>query len=84
MKPYEPDVVEFARELATLDGVAGVNAAVVENDQEVQTVKVTAEGDDVDPDALADVVGDLGGSVHSVDEVVCGDRLVEERRTPQD
>jgi hypothetical protein len=84
LKPYDPDVVELARVTAGIDGVDGVNAAVLENDKDVQTVKLTAEGDDVSPDAVADAVSDLGGAVHSIDEVVCGERLVEERPTPQD
>ncbi|MFC3476901.1 DUF211 domain-containing protein [Halobacterium litoreum] len=84
LKPYDPDIVEFASKIAEADGVDGVNAAVVENDRDVQNVKLTAEGADIDPEYVADAIADLGGTVHSVDEVVCGERLVEERRTPQE
>jgi hypothetical protein len=65
MKPYDPDLVEFAREAAGIEGVDGVNAAVLENDSEAQTVKLTAEGGDVSLDAITEVVSDLGGAVQT-------------------
>ena len=84
LKPHDPDIVEFARHLGDADEVTGVNIAVIENDRDVQNVKLTVEGTDVDPQYVEDAVDDLGGTVHSVDEVACGDRIVEERRTPQE
>ncbi|MFB6124077.1 MAG: DUF211 domain-containing protein [Haloferacaceae archaeon] len=84
LKPYEPSSLEFAADLSDLPGVDGVNALLVETDQEVQNVKLTIEGDDVDFDRVADVVERLGGSIHSLDQVVCGERFVEESATPQD
>lgn len=84
LKPHEPSSVEFAEHVADCPGVGGVNAMLVESDRDVDTLKLTVEGDDVDYDAVTDAIQDLGGSVHSVDEVACGDRLVEESATSQD
>jgi hypothetical protein len=84
LKPYQPTSLEFASELSDLSGVDGVNALLVETDQKVQNVKLTIEGEDVDYDEIADVVERLGGSIHSIDQVVCGDRVVEESATLQD
>lgn len=84
LKPHEPDVVTFAESVAGCEGVAGVNVVLVETDKEVQNVKLTIEGDSVPVDAVHDTVEDLGGTVHSIDEVVCGDIVVEESKTPQD
>ncbi|WP_255197077.1 DUF211 domain-containing protein [Halorarius litoreus] len=84
LKPHDPDLVEFADAVAATDGVDGVNATVIELDREVQNVKLTIEGPDLDLDAIEDTVDGLGGSVHSVDEVACGSRLVDESRTLQD
>ncbi|SFG90426.1 hypothetical protein SAMN04488063_3230 [Halopelagius inordinatus] len=84
LKPHEPDVVTFAESVADCDGVAGVNVVLVETDKEVQNVKLTIEGDSVPVDAVHDTVEDLGGTVHSIDEVVCGESVVEESKTPQD
>jgi len=84
LKPYEPTTVELAREVAASGGVEGVNVSLIETDQKVQNVKLTVEGSDVDYDALIHTVEELSGSVHSVDQVICGERVVEEEVTPQD
>lgn len=84
LKPHDPTTVEFAQRVGRADGVTGVNAMVIEVDADVENVKLTVEGDDVDYEAVSAVIDDLGGSVHSVDEVACGDHLVEESETPQD
>jgi len=84
MKPLEPDTTELARSLAELDGVDGVNVVLVEVDRDVENVKVTVEGTDLDFEKIKDVIEDMGGVVHSIDEVVAGSRIVEEVKTPQD
>ncbi|SFC09370.1 hypothetical protein SAMN05444422_104229 [Halobiforma haloterrestris] len=84
LKPYEPDILEFTAAVADCESVDGVNAVLVETDREVQTLKLTIEGDDVDTDVVEGTVETVGGSVHSIDQVVCGDRLVEQSGTPQD
>ena len=84
LKPHDPTTLEFARRIADADGVRGVNATVIEVDAEVENVKLTVEGDAIDFDAVEAVVAELGGSLHSVDQVACGERLVEESETPQD
>lgn len=84
MKPQEPDILEFTDTAADCSGVDGVNAVLIETDREVQNLKLTIEGEDIDADALEAAVADLGGTVHSIDQVVCGERLVEQVETPQD
>ncbi|MFC4541324.1 DUF211 domain-containing protein [Halosolutus amylolyticus] len=84
LKPHEPDILAFADAAADCAGVDAVNVDLVETDREVQNLKLTIEGDDVDATAVEAAIGDLGGTVHSIDQVVCGDRLVEQSGTPQD
>ncbi|MFD1644558.1 DUF211 domain-containing protein [Haloarchaeobius litoreus] len=84
LKPHEPPLVEFTQQLSDLDDVDGVTSSLVELDREVQNVKLTFEGVSVDFDAVQATVENLGGTVHSVDEVACGERVVEDRKTPQD
>jgi hypothetical protein len=84
LKPHDPDMREFARATADCPGVDGVNAMLIETDRKVQNIKLTVEGDSVDDEAVFEVIRDLGGTVHSVDEVACGERLIEESQTPQD
>ena len=84
LKPHEPSIVEFAQRVTATDGVAGVTASLVELDREVQNVKLTCEGEDLDFAALEARIEGLGGTVHSVDEVACGEVVVEDRPTFQD
>ncbi|MFB6136934.1 MAG: DUF211 domain-containing protein [Halobacteriaceae archaeon] len=84
LKPHEPELPEFVGALADADSVDAVNASLLEIDREVQNVKLTIAGDDVDFHELESLVGELGGTIHSVDRVVCGEYVVEERATPQD
>jgi hypothetical protein len=82
--PHDPGVRAFAAETVACDGVAGVNVVLIETDREVQNVKLTLEGDDIDDESVLRAINDLGGALHSIDEVACGDVLVEASETPQD
>lgn len=84
LKPHDPSMLELADRVADLDGIDGVNATLLELDREVQNVKLTVEGTDVDFSAVEDAIEDLGASAHSVDQVITGERVVEDVRTPQD
>lgn len=84
LKPHEPSTVALAADVADCPGVEGVNATLVETDREVQNVKLTVEGPAVDHDAVVDAVEDFGCALHSLDQVVAGERAVEDRATPQD
>lgn len=75
LKPSEVPTVEFAREACEVDGVEAAAADLVETDREVQNIVLVVEGPDVGHDAVVDRVEDLGGTLHSVDEVVCGEHL---------
>ncbi len=83
LKPYEPTTIEFAQEISDLKGVKGVNATLLETDHKVQNIKLTVEGKKIEYDAVKTKIEDLGGTVHSVDQIVCG-QMVEEIETPQD
>ncbi|MFC3959842.1 DUF211 domain-containing protein [Halovivax cerinus] len=84
LKPHQPDIVEFTRAVADHASVDAVNAVLVETDREVETVKLTIRGAAVDASATEDAIDTLGGSIHSIDEVVCGEALTEQSPTPQD
>jgi hypothetical protein len=84
LKPHDPDIVTVSRHVAGCDGVSGVNAVLLETDREVQNLKLTIAGDDISENAVFDAIDSLGATIHSVDQVVCGDVVVEESATPQD
>ena len=81
LKPHQPDLVEFARQIADLESVGGVDVAVIEIDKEVQNVKLTAQGDALDYDSITAAVQELGGTVHSLDDVACGEHVLDEPTT---
>ena len=84
LKPHEPTMLSIAQAIADTDGVDGVNAILIEMDEEVRNIKFTVEGDDIDYDEVTAVIEDTGATVHSVDQVACGERIVEDAPTPQD
>ena len=84
LKPHDPDMTELAQEISAMEGVEAVNMALVEIDEEVENIKATIEGEGLDLDKLRESIQDLGGSLHSVDEIVCGSRTIEQVETPQD
>lgn len=84
LKPHKPTIVKFAKEIDEAEGVEGVNATMYEIDEEVRNLKITIEGEGIAEDEIRSIVEDLGGSIHSVDEIVYGDKMVEESKTPQD
>ncbi|WP_136590126.1 DUF211 domain-containing protein [Salinigranum halophilum] len=73
LKPSEVPTIAFARGVSDLTGVDATTARLVETDREVQNIVLVVEGADVDDDAVVDCLEDLGGTLHSVDEVVCGE-----------
>ena len=78
LKPHEPDLVAFTGRLGDLECVEGATAKVVEMDENVQTVRVAVEGTDLEFDSVRAEIDDLGGSIHSTDEVSAGERIVDD------
>lgn len=84
LKSHEPSNVFFAIKLSQVKNVEGVNITLSEIDQETESVKITIVGTSIDYDEIRKVIEDLGGVVHSIDEVVAGKTIVESVKTEQD
>ena len=84
LKPMEPTIIELAKQISVQEGVAAVNISIVEIDRKVENAKITVEGDDINYEKLADLIQDLGGSIHSIDEVVAGKMIIDDAVTLQD
>lgn len=84
LKPHGPPLLEFTERIATVESVDGLTVSLIELDSEVQNVKITIEGESLDYEAIEEAIDDIGGSVHSIDQVARGKYIVEERRTLQD
>jgi hypothetical protein len=84
LKPHKPSVVELSEVLSNLEGVEGVNIIIYEIDQQVENAKVIIAGLSISFEAIKKKLEEMGATIHSVDEVAAGKRIVEEVRTPQD
>ncbi len=84
LKPHNPDVIELSETLSRLEGVEGVNIIIYEIDQEVENAKIIIGGNNIDFESVKKKLEEMGATIHSVDQVAAGKRIVEEVRTPQD
>lgn len=84
LKPHKPSVVEVSEALSHLEGVEGVNIIINEIDQQVENAKVIIAGISINYDSIKKKLEELGATIHSIDEVAAGKRIVEEVKTPQD
>lgn len=81
LKPHEPDLPELATRLSEIDGIDAVNISLVEIDQSTESVRITVEGDCINLDNLKETMKDCGASIHSIDEVSVGKRLIKKIST---
>ena len=84
LKPMEPNIIELAKAISIKNGVSAVNISMVEIDLKVENVKITIEGDDIIYEEIRDLIEDMGGSIHSIDEVVAGKMIIDDSATLQD
>ena len=84
LKPHEPTNVEVASAIGDLQDVDGVNLSLYEVDQQTENVKITVEGNNVNYNLVVQTIENLGGVVHSVDEIIAGKKVVEEEETLHD
>ncbi|NGM68673.1 DUF211 domain-containing protein [Natronolimnobius sp. AArcel1] len=78
LKPHDPSVVTFTSQLGDLEGIEAATATVIEVDESVKTLRVTIEGKDLDLERVRSEIEDLSASIHSVDQVSCGSRTLED------
>jgi hypothetical protein len=83
LKPHEPSIIDMATQLSELDGTSAVNISIYEMDRKVENAKITIEGEDISYPAVLEVIEELGGAIHSIDEVVAGKKIIDDAVTPQ-
>jgi len=69
LKPHQPNALQFALAVASLGADYRVSLQVLEVDERTETTLVTNTGQALDYPAIEARIADLGGSVHSIDEV---------------
>lgn len=67
LKPHDPNALEFARAIAA-HGYR-VQLGVEEVDEKTESVVLVVEGSLIDFDLVRATISELGGSLHSIDEV---------------
>jgi len=72
-----PSLLEIAEVIEKVPGVEGANITVNDIDAETIGMEVTVEGEHIDYAALEEAITKVGAALHSVDEVVVGNRTVE-------
>jgi hypothetical protein len=72
-----PDLLTIAEAIDGVAGVEGSNLTVTEIDIETVGMEITVEGDGIHHDALVRAIESTGAVVHSIDQIVAGERLVE-------
>ncbi len=78
LKPIkDPSIVDVALELSKVRGVEAVNITVNEVDVETLSLTIVIEGSDIDFEQVKNVLEEVGAAIHSIDQVVAGERMVE-------
>ena len=69
LKPHHPNVLEFSRALAEIGSDYHVIVTVSEVDENTETLLVEIDAASINFDEIQLVINNLGGSLHSIDEV---------------
>ncbi len=83
LKPHKPSLLDVTKKLSELDSVKSVNGILYELDEKVANIKITIVGNKLDFEEIKGMIQRLGGSIHSIDEAVCGEHIIDEVKTPQ-
>lgn len=68
LKPHHPNPLEFSRLLAQ-QGAYRFKLRVLEVDENTESLELIVEGEDIDFERIQATITELGGSLHSIDEV---------------
>jgi hypothetical protein len=84
LKPHEPSIIDLASILSELEGVSAVNISIYELDRKVENAKITIEGEYISFEMVSKTIEEMGGTIHSIDEVVAGSKIIDDAVTLQD
>ena len=72
-----PTLIEIAQAIHGCKGVQSSNITVTEVDQETMGTNITIEGEEMDYDEIVRAIEYSGAVVHSLDQVVSGEKILE-------
>ncbi|MDH5394956.1 MAG: DUF211 domain-containing protein [Gammaproteobacteria bacterium] len=69
LKPHQPNALEFCKAVANAGQDYRVCLTVIEVDEKTESLQLEVSGNDIDFDLIQSTISDIGGSIHSIDEV---------------
>lgn len=69
LKPHQPNALEFCKAIANAGHDYHVRIIVIEVDEKTESLQLEVSGSDIDFDVIQSAISDIGGSLHSIDEV---------------
>tara|TARA_R110002050_G_scaffold73009_4_gene157255 strand:- start:466 stop:786 length:321 start_codon:yes stop_codon:yes gene_type:complete len=69
LKPHQPNALDFARTIAETGVDYRVKLIVLEIDENTETVQIQLFGSEIDFNTIQSAITNMGGSLHSIDEV---------------
>lgn len=70
LRPHLPGALEFSKAIAGVGSDYRVHLTVLAMDEATETTKIEIDGSAIDFEAIQKCIIDMGGSLHSVDEVL--------------
>jgi hypothetical protein len=77
--PHQPGEIAYAERISELEGTEGITVHVIEVDEKTKTLEMTIEGEALSFENIKNAIEELGGSIHSVDRVSAGSRIINSR-----
>ena len=72
LKPLGLNIIEYAEALAKISKDYSINVRVEEIDKKTETIEIIILGDSISYKKIEDAITNLGGTIHSIDEVSVG------------
>ncbi|PKG77267.1 hypothetical protein CXF80_02450 [Shewanella sp. Actino-trap-3] len=69
LKPHQPNALDFSRAIAETGVDYQVKLVVLEMDENTETVQIELFGSAIDFKGVQSAISNMGGSLHSIDEV---------------
>ncbi|QIW25356.1 hypothetical protein EWF20_09350 [Sulfolobus sp. S-194] len=81
LKPIRgTSIVDLAEKISSIEGVDGVNISVTDMDVETMGLMIVIEGSNLNFEEIKKLLEEEGCAIHSIDEVVSGNKIVEGRK----
>ena len=69
LKPHQLNALEFTQAIAKVGAGYHVNLTVLEMDKNTETLQISIKGNAIDFETIQSAISEVGGSLHSIDEV---------------